>query len=109
MKIAILLLCHCAPKQINALTEAMSHPSITFFVHVDKKADIVKDIHTSERVTLMPESDRVDVRWGQVSQLDATLKLMQYASRGSAYDFYWLCSGQDFPIKSISMIVRRFE
>ena len=41
MKLAILLLCHKNAEQINLFLETLKHPDIEFFIHMDKKADIV--------------------------------------------------------------------
>lgn len=40
MKLAILLLCHKDPEQINLFLETLHHPDIEFFIHVDKKTNM---------------------------------------------------------------------
>ena len=64
MKIAILMLCHKNPQQINMFLDAMKHPAIEFFIHVDKKADIVEEIEHREDIHFLPEADRASVNWG---------------------------------------------
>lgn len=44
MKLAILLLCHKNAKQINLFLKALRHPDIEFFIHMDKKANIVNQL-----------------------------------------------------------------
>lgn len=109
MKLAILLQCHKNSKQINMLIQTLKHPDIDIYVHVDQKSNIKDDIMKNEQVFILPDELRVDVQWGKFSQVEASLNLMEYASRKKAYDFYWICSGQDFPIKKVDEIVRFFE
>ena len=109
MRIAILVQCHKNPEQINKMLCAMQHPAITFFIHVDKKATIEKDLLSGENIIQLPDAQRIDVQWSKISQIDATLNLLEYARKNGEYDFFWLCSGQDFPIKSANQIVCWFE
>ena len=109
MKIAVLVQCHKNPEQINRMLCALRHPAITFFIHVDKKSSIGARILQGEDIIMLPDELRVDVQWSRISQVDATLNLLNYASRVDGYDFYWVCSGQDFPIKSPAYIVRWFD
>ena len=58
---------------------------------------------------VLPNQYRIDTQWGNISQVDATLSLLRYSHQYGYFDFYWLCSGQDFPITSIKKIVDYFE
>lgn len=109
MKIAVLIQCHCLPEQINRMTNLWSCEEISFFIHVDKKSLIKNQIVVRDNVFFVPEEKRVDVRWSQISQVDATLSLISAAMCQGVYDYYWLCSGQDFPIKSKEEIIKFFE
>lgn len=100
MKLAVLIQCHKAPQQINILLDAMQGEGIDCFVHVDKKSDINNQIISRSNVILIPDNLRVDVQWGQFSQVQATLNLLSFAKKFGNYDFYCLISGQDFPIVS---------
>lgn len=105
MKLAILLLCHKNPKQINLFLETLQHPDIEFFIHVDKKANITKNILARNDVHILSDEYRVDVQWGEFSQTRATLNLIYFARDACNADYYWLCSGQDFPIHSAEYIL----
>lgn len=109
MKIAILLLCHKNPNQINLLIKTMYNESIDFFIHVDKKANFKDIIKTNNHVFILEDDLRIDVRWASFSQIKATRNLIKSATSHGTYDYYWLCSGQDFPIKSVKQIIRFFE
>lgn len=106
MRIAILVLCHKNPKQINLLLDSLKHPSMSFFVHVDKKSGISDSIIKRDDIEFLPDELRVDVQWARLSQVDAALNLLRYAKSKGQFDYFWLCSGQDFPIKPVDEIVR---
>lgn len=71
-----------------------------------KKLDIGSQLKTSSQIHILPDKYRVDVQWATFSQVRATLNLLRYASHHGEYEHYWLCSGQDYPIKPIDDIVQ---
>ena len=109
MKLAILLLCHKHAEQINLFLETLKHPDIEFFIHMDKKADIVNQLIKRQDIHVLPDNLRVDVRWGEFSQTQATLNLFSAAREMKNFDYYWLCSGQDFPVVSADKIINYFS
>lgn len=109
MKLAILLLCHKNAEQINLFLDTLKHPDIEFFIHMDKKANIVDQIEQRPDIHILPDCLRVDVRWGEFSQTQATLNLFSAASELGEFDYYWVCSGQDFPIVSADRIIDYFQ
>ena len=106
MKIAVLLLCHKNPNQINLFINQMQHESIDIFIHVDKKSNIIDKIENRNNVFILPDEKRIDVGWASISQVKATHNLILFARKKYDYDYYWLCSGQDFPLKSCATIVK---
>jgi hypothetical protein len=108
MKIAILMQCHKNPEQINMLLDVLDHPVIDVFIHIDKKAqDIKEKIKQRQGVFILPKQQCVDVQWGMYSQVRATLKLLKAA--GGKYDYYCLISGQDYPIQPIDNLIKFLE
>ena len=105
MKLAVLILCHKEPTQIQKFISALSHPDITVFVHVDKKAGTLFRQPAASNVILLPDEARVNVKWATISPVDATLALLRYAEKTGSYDYYFLCSGQDFPLMSPAAIL----
>lgn len=80
MKVAFLMQCHKNPEQINLLLEALNHPMVDVFVHVDKKSQAIKDKITQRAgIYILPEQQCVDVQWAQYSQVEATLQLLRAA------------------------------
>lgn len=108
MKLAILLLCHKNAEQINLFLQTMKHSDIDFYIHVDKKSHITNQIAKRPDIHILSDSLRVDVQWGGISMIQATLNMLQEAYCSKKFDYYWLCSGQDFPIKSASQIIDYF-
>ena len=109
MKIAILLVCHKNVDQINRLISVLSHENIDFFIHVDKKSNIINDITKNKKVFLVPDKQRVDVKWGTFSQVEASLQLLRMAANHDEYDYFWQISGQVFPLRKASDIVDFFK
>ncbi len=114
MRLAILLMCHKAPEQVNLLlkqliSENEGRDSVTVFVHLDKKADFEDKLIRSEFVEVLPRSERVNVKWGRVSQAECEYRLLSYATKRGGFDYYWFCSGQDFPIKPMRTLFEFFK
>lgn len=109
MKLAILLLCHKNAKQINLFLKTLKHPDIEFFIHMDKKANIIGQLIKRPDIHVLSDNLRVDVRWGEFSQTRATLNLFLAARKIKNFDYYWVCSGQDFPIVSADKIINYFK
>lgn len=104
MKHAICIQCHSKPEIVNKLIEIMPKEYFDFFIHVDKKSDIYDKICKKSNVFF---SERIDVRWGQFSQIEATLELFKIID-GQKYQYIHLISGCDFLIKSPKYIVDFF-
>ncbi|TMN92336.1 N-acetylglucosaminyltransferase [Pseudoalteromonas phenolica] len=99
MRIAILVACHKQAELINKLIAQFDPSFFKFFIHVDIKSDISEQIIIQDNVVLITDDDRVDVRWGHISQVYATYNLLKRAAKED-FDYLWFMSGQDFPIKS---------
>lgn len=105
MKIAFLILCHKKPNQINKLINTLNDKDVSFFMHVDKKSDISSKINKYDNVFFVENTKRVDVKWGDLSMISATQNLIEESLNCDVkFDYYWLLSGEDFPIKKIDEI-----
>lgn len=109
MKIAMLILCHKELEQIKLFISAMRNSNITFFLHVDKKSNIKITELEQENVIIIPNQERINVQWAQISQVDAELVLLKEAINTGYFDYFWLCSGQDFPIKNVNYILNKLS
>ncbi len=108
-KQAILIQCHKNPEQVNMLLDGLRHPDLDIYIHVDKKSNIGSQLKTSSQIHILPDRYRVDVQWATFSQVQATLNLLRYASHHGEYEHFWLCSGQDYPIKPVKKIVTSLQ
>lgn len=101
MRAAFLVLAHKNPDRIDALARQLTADGVSeAFVHVDAKAPaaVHAGIARGPRVTVL--EDRVPVVWGDISQVDATLRLLRAAlACGRPFDWVVLLSGQDLMVR----------
>ena len=102
LKICFLVLCHKNEEQLRELIGVLDSKNTFFYIHIDKSSDMNFSIQ-KENVIVLPFEDRVSVKWGDRSMVDATMHLMEAALQGE-FDYYYLISGQDFPIKPLAQL-----
>lgn len=105
MKCAVLILCHKNSEQINLLINSLQDDDFDFYIHPDKRMLADKIVKHSNIFIISPE-ERIKVYWGRISEVDATLKLLRLANKEKRYEYFFLLSGQDLPIKSVKFIKR---
>ncbi|MDA8388828.1 MAG: hypothetical protein M0Z58_09235 [Nitrospiraceae bacterium] len=102
MKIAHLVQTHKNPVQVNKFIRQIAgdgHSDV--YVHIDKKnaGNIAPRIAGGRNIKIIGES--MDVKWGDISLVDATLCLLRDANKsGMKYDFVCLRSGQDLLVRN---------
>ena len=69
------------------------------YVHIDAKVKELPGLH-SEQAGLTILENRVDVRWGDLSVVEAEYALFEAAVANGSYAYYHLLSGADLPLKS---------
>lgn len=106
MKIAFLVQSHKCVEQINILSEILSSEGDDVYIHFDRKSkENRNDIHIKDNVFLLPIEKTENVGWGKYSQCVCMLRLVEEVlESGREYDYIWLLSGQDFPVKDIKSI-----
>ena len=110
IKIAYIVLCHKNAGQINKMIKKLDSKNCDFFLHIDKKSSIEEDIIKNNHIFVLPNDKRIDVKWGDISMIDATVNLMESVFTSKIkYDYIWLISGQDFPLKSSQEIINFLE
>lgn len=99
-RFAFIIQCHKNPQQINMLMDSLQKIyDCHIFLHLDKKNYRICDAIQSQNITLLQEEKSVNVQWGEFSQCQATLNLIDAVfSSGMTFDYIWLISGQDLPI-----------
>jgi hypothetical protein len=111
MRFAYLILAHSSFKLLRELIVALDSPDNDIYVHVDLKAgdmDPIPFIKAAKYSNVCFLSKRINVYWGHISIVEATLNLMSEAAKGD-YDYVHLLSGVDFPVKSQSYIQSFFK
>lgn len=99
MKIIYGITCH---RMTNPLLHTVNYLSSfeenIILIHIDKKSDI-EDLLILRKPNVHLISDRVNVTWASFSFTEAILELMRF-SLNFQYDFFFLLSGDDIPLKS---------
>lgn len=83
------------------------------FIHIDKKSDLennfeekIKDEYKKSNIYFL---DRINVYWGEFSQIQCELNLLKATTSVGKYEYYHLLSGSDYPIVSQDTIHNFFE
>ncbi|HFH9838519.1 TPA: beta-1,6-N-acetylglucosaminyltransferase [Streptococcus suis] len=102
MKFAYLVMVHEFNSILETLLALLDDPRNDIFIHVDKKSknfsyEKIEQLVKESQVFYVPQ---VDVIWGDVSQINAEIALLEYATSQNSYDYYHLLSGSDLPLKS---------
>lgn len=97
MKHAYLIIAHNEFEILRRLVEALDDPLNDIYVHIDRKVGELPQLRTRYS-HLFLLSRRVDVRWGNVSQIKCELRLMEEAVKNGPYSFYHLISGTHLPL-----------
>ncbi len=100
MKHAYLILAHNEPELLSLLVERLDDVRNDIYIHFDRKFSVFPDIKTLH-AGLYILKDRVDVRWADVSMLEAEYKLFHaVVDSGCQYSHHHLISGVDLPLKN---------
>ena len=108
MKHAYLIIAHNEFEILKRLIQALDDERNDIYIHFDRKLNHYPDCRTSyAKLTFLEE--RMDVRWGDISVVDAEFALFDEAYRRGEYSYYHLLSGVDIPLKTQNYIHRFFE
>lgn len=108
MKHAYLILAHNEWKLLRTLVRCLDDERNDIYLHIDAKVAELPEVKT-ERAGLYILADRVDVRWGDLSVVEAEYALFGSAVRNGPYAYYHLLSGVDLPLKSQDYIHSFFD
>lgn len=100
-KHAYLIVAHSEPEILRVLVSLLDDVRNDIYIHIDKKSDIgiFKNVQTQYSKLIFLEN-RIDVRWGDISQVATEFLLMETARRHGPYIYYHLISGVDLPLHS---------
>ncbi|TDS13791.1 beta-1,6-N-acetylglucosaminyltransferase [Sphingobacterium paludis] len=103
MKHAYLILAHHEFELLACLVEGLDDPRNTIFIHFDSKVSALPTLKT-KFANLFVLEERIDVRWGDVSIVEAELRLFQMAQDSGNFSHYHLLSGVDMPLQTQDVI-----
>jgi len=108
MKHAWLIIAHNEFGILQILVSMLDDARSDFYIHIDKKVKRLPEVHAAKgRIYIL--EDRVDVRWGTVSQIQTELVLLDAALRNGPYDYYHIISGTTLPLKPFEAIDTYFQ
>ncbi|MDR2683908.1 MAG: beta-1,6-N-acetylglucosaminyltransferase [Prevotellaceae bacterium] len=91
---------HKNPTQLKRMINRLNDEQSSFYIHIDKKSDIQPFKATIEGKNIKFLERRVDCIWCDISQVEATILLIEEVLRDKHEGMVILLSGQDYPIKS---------
>ena len=113
--VAAMIMCHKNLEQVNRLVQALSHPEIDIFIHIDKKCkEDCHSIRPNKCGGLYFVDNRLSGYLDDRSLIDITLSMIKLVKKTEQhtckhYDYFMLLSGQDYPIRDMSLIVRSLK
>lgn len=110
-KHAYLIMAHNQPELLKCLLKALDHEENDIYLHLDikmKDVDVQALCSQIRRGTICVLSHRLDVQWGDFSQIECELLLLSEATK-TPHVYYHLMSGVDMPLKSQEEIHRFFS
>ncbi|MBP1617329.1 MAG: glycosyltransferase [Bacteroidetes bacterium] len=99
MKHAYLIIAHHEFEVLQKLIYALDDERNDIYVHIDTKVQKMPEL-TAHSSLLFVLNDRIDVRWGDISQIKCEYKLFENASMQGVYAYYHLISGVHLPLYS---------
>lgn len=107
-----LIIAHNEFEILKILLSMLDDERNDIYLHFDKKVDNI-DINIEElqlrNSKLFILDERIDVRWGDLSQIKTELLLFEAAYNNGEYAYYHLLSGVDLPIKTQDYIHQFFN
>ena len=99
MKHAYLIMAHGDMAVLDILLSCIDDARNDIYLHVDSK-DAIPKFSPLRYSRLFVIKERIDVRWGDLSQIETELALFRAAVNApEPYSYYHLLSGADLPIK----------
>ena len=108
MKHAYLILAHHEFDLLRTLIGCIDDARNDIYVHIDRKVKDLPELH-ADKAALHVLPERIDVRWGDYSMVEAEYALLAAAAANGPYRYYHLLSGVDLPLKSQDYIHRFCE
>lgn len=108
MKHAWMIITHGEFEILRLLVSELDHEDTDIYIHFDKKVKKLPAILTRKSGLFILDK-RIDVRWGQFSQIETEMLLFKTAVTHGPYSYYHLISGVHLPLKQLPVILDYFK
>lgn len=112
-KQAILLLIHNNFEYVETVLKLLDSKYFDFFIHIDSSVNQEETVLSCDfehsNCYFIKDSERMNIRWGDFSIVEAELKLLKLARNKGNYKYYHLLSGADFILKTPKQIFDFFN
>lgn len=108
MRHAFLIIAHNEFGVLQRLIDCLDSDRTDIFVHIDKKVKVLPTLHTAHSQLHVLEN-RIDVRWGHVSQIQCELLLFETAFEYGPYHHYHMLSGTHLPLRPLDDLLAFYE
>lgn len=106
---AYLIMAHNEWPILNTLLKLIDDSRNDIYLHIDKKVNPLPELYKVSKANLYFTPTRIDVRWGDFSQIQTELLLYKTAVAKGPYQYYHLLSGVDLPLKTQDYIHNFFN
>jgi hypothetical protein len=107
---AYLIMANGHIEQLKMLLSALDYEGNDIYLHYDAKSDFnsssIMNVLKKSRLFITP---RIKVYWGDYSQIEAEMILLEAAHQNGPYQYYHLLTGVDFPLQSQKKIHEFFH
>ncbi|TVZ59149.1 core-2/I-Branching enzyme [Flavobacteriaceae bacterium MAR_2010_105] len=104
-----IILAHENPQQLNRLISKLNDSCSFFYVHIDLKTDIKAFSNVIKSKNLKFITNRIEGIWGDFNLVQATINCLQEVKMDAREGYCILMSGQDYPLKSNTVIHNYLE
>ncbi len=109
-KHAYLILAHQDFKILQILVDSLDDIRNDIYIHIDRKVNCLPQIKTNKsRIKFLEGDKRIDVRWGNVSQIEAEFSLFKECVQYGAYHYYHIISGTHLPLVNQDVMHQLFN
>ncbi len=106
-KQAFLIIAHNNFLVLEKLISILESPRVDIYLHLDAKVKEIPLFLKDTDVKVL--NDRIDTRWGDLSQIETEYLLFEEAFKKGTYSHYHIISGTHFPLTDIDAIVKAFD
>lgn len=109
---AFLVIAHAEPRILSVLLRQLDHTGFDVYLHIDAKARQMQETFADYKPlrggSFCMLQQHVDVRWGDIGQVEVEMLLLRMAAQHGPYAYYHILSGVDLLLKTPDELCRAF-